>query len=80
MTAEQYRAALVALALPVQGGRTCRLLGVTKRMSAYYAAGTYPVPPRVANMVWIMRRAAHAGLSPDRLIAYLDWKEANPPG
>lgn len=72
MTAAQYKTALTDLGLPVQGRLTCELLGVTARMSAYYAAGTYPVPDTVANLVWLLGRAKWSGLAPGAAARYLN--------
>jgi hypothetical protein len=71
MTRDQYRAALTDLGLPIQGRLTSELLGVTPRMSAFYAAGRYPVPATIANLVYLLRRARWAGLPPKDAAAYL---------
>ena len=79
MTAQQYRAVLTELGLPIQGRLTCALLGVTGRMSAYYAAGTFPVSATVANLVWLLKRANWASLPPHDVAAYIARREAVDP-
>lgn len=74
MTPDQYRDTLTGMGLSIQGRLTSRLLGITPRMSAYYAAGTYAVPDTVANLIWLLKRARWAGVTPRDVDAYLSIK------
>lgn len=49
MTAAEYRAALTELSLTITGAGAA--LGISPRMSQYYAAGRYPVPATVAYLL-----------------------------
>jgi hypothetical protein len=47
MTPQAYRKALKKLGLRVTGPAMRQAIGISDRMSQYYAAGNWPVPPTV---------------------------------
>lgn len=50
MTAAEYRTALETLGLKITGPAMQDAIGISNRMSQYYAAGR-PIPPNVAKLV-----------------------------